>query len=304
MFLTLNTAALQNGGLPGLFWSMIICYIGQLFIILSLAEMSSMVPAAGGQYNWVHAFAPRRYKEILSYCAGWLCSIGWQARFSALCYVIAGLILAMAELNHDDFHGTFWQRGLLTIATAIFVSAFNAFAAGHISIAEGFFALCHVFALVPIVVSLWILVPKKSARAVFLNFQDHKGDWPNVGLSTLVGQSSAMFVVLGSDAVTYIAEEIDNPELLVPQTMLRSFLINVPITLIMLVTYVFNVGDVEEILRGTVPPFVSVLSNAFKNVAATTGFSVVILCLLIMVATSTMVSTSRQLYAFGYVFRS
>ncbi|EME40416.1 hypothetical protein DOTSEDRAFT_74110 [Dothistroma septosporum NZE10] len=206
----------------------------------------------------------------------------------------------MAQINNEDFQGTVWQRGLLTIATAVFVSAFNAFAAGHISIADGIFALCHVFAIVPIVVPLWILVPKLGPKDVFVNFTDNKGGWPTVCLSTLVGQSSAMFVALGSDAVTHIAEEIDNADLLVPQTMLRSFLVDIPITLIMLITYVFNIGDVDDILQASVPPFVSVLGNAFQNTKATTGFSVVILCLLIMVATSTMVATSRHLYVFGY----
>lgn len=49
ILLTANGPALQNGGLTGLFWSMIWTHVGQLFVVLSLAEMSSMVPAAGGQ---------------------------------------------------------------------------------------------------------------------------------------------------------------------------------------------------------------------------------------------------------------
>lgn len=37
-----NTQSLISGGLAGLFWSLCWVYIGQLFVILSLAEMSSM----------------------------------------------------------------------------------------------------------------------------------------------------------------------------------------------------------------------------------------------------------------------
>jgi choline transport protein len=32
------------GGLAGLFWSLVWCYAGQSFIVLSLAEMASMAP--------------------------------------------------------------------------------------------------------------------------------------------------------------------------------------------------------------------------------------------------------------------
>lgn len=53
LILTTSTPALVAGGTAGLFWSTIWGYIGQSFIVLSLAEMSSMAPTAGGQYHWV-----------------------------------------------------------------------------------------------------------------------------------------------------------------------------------------------------------------------------------------------------------
>ena len=49
ILLTSNYPALLDGGLAGLWWQMIWCYIGQTFIVLSLSEMSSMAPTAGGQ---------------------------------------------------------------------------------------------------------------------------------------------------------------------------------------------------------------------------------------------------------------
>ena len=146
--------ALINGGLPGLVWSTIWAHIGQLFIVLSLAEMSSMVPLAGGPYQWVSAFSGRRHSQLLSYLTGSLCSIGWQARFTVICYILAGVVLALVEINQPGFNATIWQRNLLTIVVAAVVSAFNALAAAHLSVAEGVFAVCHVYALVPIVVSL------------------------------------------------------------------------------------------------------------------------------------------------------
>lgn len=51
--MTSNTQALLAGGSAGLFWTLVSSYIGQTFIVLSLAEMSSMAPTAGGQYHWV-----------------------------------------------------------------------------------------------------------------------------------------------------------------------------------------------------------------------------------------------------------
>jgi hypothetical protein len=42
ILLTANTQGLVAGGLAGLFWSLCWAYTGQLFVILSLAEMASM----------------------------------------------------------------------------------------------------------------------------------------------------------------------------------------------------------------------------------------------------------------------
>lgn len=53
ILLTSNYSGLLDGGLAGLWWSMIWCYFGQTFVVLSLSEMSSMAPTAGGQYHWV-----------------------------------------------------------------------------------------------------------------------------------------------------------------------------------------------------------------------------------------------------------
>lgn len=279
---------------------MIWCYVGQLFLILSLAELSSMVPMTGGQYQWVSVFAPLRYQKAWAYFSGWLCSIGWQARFTADCYIIAGTVQALIEINyHDTYTKMDWHHGLLTVIMAVVISAFNALAAGHLSIAEGFFAICHVFAFVPIVISLWVLGPVKSAKEVFFSFTDHGGGWKPRALMPLIGQISSMFVVQGSDAVVHIADEVEDAGVLMPHCMLWSFLLNIPMTLIMLVTFCFNIGDVNEAVNDIFPPFVSTFIFAFQSTQATTAFTIVVLSLLIMIAVSTMVATSRHLFTFG-----
>lgn len=63
ILMTSNTQALLAGGSGALFWSLCWCYLGQTFIVLSLAEMSSMAPTAGGQYR--EAAPVRRSFEIV-----------------------------------------------------------------------------------------------------------------------------------------------------------------------------------------------------------------------------------------------
>lgn len=46
ILLAANEPGLLNGGLAGLFWSLLWTYAGQTFVVLSLAELSSMAPTA------------------------------------------------------------------------------------------------------------------------------------------------------------------------------------------------------------------------------------------------------------------
>jgi amino acid transporter len=173
--LTTNALALVNGGLAGLFWSTIIACTGQFFIVLSVAEMSSMIPLGGGQYRFVSAFADPRYERLLSYISGWVCSVGWQTRFTAHCYIIANMGQALIDLSAKPTGTSTWFFHLIVVAVAVLLSCFNTFAAGHLSIAEGLFAICHVFVLVPILVSLWVLADKGNVQSVFLSFTDNGG---------------------------------------------------------------------------------------------------------------------------------
>lgn len=78
---------------------------------------------------------------------------------------------------------------MLTIASVLGIAAFNVFAAKRLPLAEGIFALVHVFAFVPVVVCLWVLTPtKQTATAFFAQFTDNGAAWPSLAESLMVGQ--------------------------------------------------------------------------------------------------------------------
>jgi amino acid transporter len=232
--------------------------------------MSSMVPLGGGQYRFVSAFAPRRHERLLSYVSGWICSVGWQTRFTAHCYIIANMGQALIDLSAKPTGTSTWFFHLTVIMVAVVLSCFNAFAAGHLSIAEGLFAICHVFVLVPILVSLWVLADKGSSKTVFLSFTDNGGDWGSTGLSVCIGQLTSMFIVLGSDAMAYISEEVEEAEYIVPSSMVWSYLASMPMTLALLVTWIYNIGNLADVVKSP-HPLVYVFETMLDSRNATIG---------------------------------
>lgn len=203
--LTANTPGLIAGGLAGLFWSLLWAYTGQLFIVLSLAEMASLAPTAGGQYHRVSEFAPRRFQRILSYTSGWLPSFSWQSFVCVDSFIVGGVIQAIIVLHNPNYVPERWQATLLTMASVIFFGLFNIFAAKQLPAAEAMFCAFHVLTFFSIIGVLWGKAPRQTAKAVFAQFSDNGAGWPNLGWTVLVGQVSTIFVVVGSDSVAHIS---------------------------------------------------------------------------------------------------
>lgn len=83
------SSILTNGGSAGGIWGYVIVIFGMSLTTLSMAEMASMAPCAGGQYHCkyrlniclygslkiagVSEFAPKHCQKFLSYLTGWLC---------------------------------------------------------------------------------------------------------------------------------------------------------------------------------------------------------------------------------------
>lgn len=80
--------------------------------------------------------------------------------------------------------------------------------------------------------------------------------------------------------------------------MLWSYYINAPLTLAMTAVYCFSVTSVPKILQSPMP-FVVVFHDAFQEAKPTTAFTTVVLCLIIVVAVSSLAATSRQIFAFA-----
>jgi len=53
----------------------------------------------------------------------------------------------------------------------------------------------------------WVLAPRNPASVVFTQFTD-SGGWSNMGLALMVGQISAIYACICSDAAAHMSEEI------------------------------------------------------------------------------------------------
>lgn len=97
-----------------------------------------------------------------------------------------------------------------------------------------------------------------------------------------------------------MAEEVSEASVTVPRAMIWSFLLNVPFTFGLLLTYLFCMSSVDDALSDpTGFPFIYVFQNATNSVPSTMGMTIVVLILLVIITISAMASTARQTFAFA-----
>lgn len=101
-----------------------------------------------------------------------------------------------------------------------------------------------------------------------------------------------------------MSREIDNGGVVVPRSMVWSFILNMPFAFGLLLTYLFCMVDIDDALSSpTGYPFIYVFQTATEPTIASTILSVVIL-VLIMITISCVTLTPRQTFAFARDDRS
>ncbi|KAM0719022.1 hypothetical protein Q7P37_004927 [Cladosporium fusiforme] len=298
VLLVASTEALVAGGVAGLFWSYIWTYAGMTFVVLSLAEMASMAPTSGGQYHWVSEFAPPQYQKVLSYFTGWMSCMSWQAGAASGPFLVGTMIQSLVYVNKEEYESTNWQGTLMVWAITFIVYLGNVYGGSAMPVFQNVMLIVHVFGFLAIIVMFWVLAPRNTAEVVFTSFTNG-GGWSSMGLALMVGQISAIYACICSDAAAHMSEEIKDAGRTVPRAMVNSYLLSGVLSVVFLVSYLFAIVDIEgAINHETGYPFLYVFQNAF-SMEAVNALTSIVICLIFAGTLSYNLSSSRQMWAFA-----
>ncbi|XPS71073.1 hypothetical protein M3J09_003258 [Ascochyta lentis] len=307
------TQGLINGGLAGLFWSYIWTCVGFTFVEMSLAEMASMAPTSGGQFHWVSEFAPPEHQQFLSYVVGWMSTLSWQAGNAADCFLTGTIAQALLVVNDPEYEPQRWHGTLFVFAMVchrktrqqkvtdgqiFLVYALNTWGHDLWPRVQNGLMILHVLAFLAVVITLWCLAPHRTPRDVFTKLTNN-GGWSSTGLSLMVGQISAIYSILGSDATAHMAEEVRDASRYVPISLFWSYFGNSIMAIVFLVSFLFAIDDVEAAVRHpTGYPFLYVFSNTLSP-AGVNALTIIVLLLISAANINFGASTARQTFAFA-----
>ncbi|KAF2751449.1 amino acid transporter [Sporormia fimetaria CBS 119925] len=298
VLMTASYSGLVDGGPAGLIWSYIWTFAGFSMVVASLAEMASMAPTAGGQYHWVSEFAPPSIQSPLSYFVGWMSTLSWQAGTASGPFLVGTLIQACAIVMHPEYEPTAWGGTLMVIGVTILVWVLNVYGARLMPLFQNIMLVIHVFGFIAIIIVFWVLCPRASSKATFTEFRND-GGWSSTGLALMVGQISAIYACICSDAAAHMSEEIKDAGRTVPRAMISSYFMNGAIGLVFLISYMYVMTDLSAALDDvTGYPHIWVFSQAVSP-AGVVALNVIPTILIFAGTLSYNLSTSRQTWAFA-----
>ena len=134
---------------------------------------------------------------------GWLSTLAWQTGTAGASYIMASQIQGLLILNNPSYVFQRWHGTLLIIAIASLATLCNTVFAKQLPRLEIVVLALYTAGFFGIIITLWMLAPKTSARTVFTEFQNN-GGWPSQGLSVLIGLTGPSYTILGLDCGVHL----------------------------------------------------------------------------------------------------
>ncbi|CAE6503062.1 unnamed protein product [Rhizoctonia solani] len=120
-------------------------------------------------------------------------------------------------------------------------------------------------------------VTKQSAQFVFATFINQTG-WNNDALAFIVGLISPSWCFAALDVATHMAEEIHQPERMIPRSILITVLIGLVSSLTYTIAMIFSIADFEAVTgSSTGVPILELYHQATGSLAGAIGLQVLFL---------------------------
>lgn len=119
--------ALPPGGPVAILYGLLASSVGTLAVAVSLAEICSVYPCIGAQYEWTAILAPERHRRWMSYACGWIVTGSWWALAATGPSLFGNLTVGFIDLFNPDYVFHNWHQFLLYLSVEVCALLINAF---------------------------------------------------------------------------------------------------------------------------------------------------------------------------------
>jgi amino acid permease (GABA permease) len=295
--LTLYGYGMNTGGPAVIVWGWPFIGIMVIFVGLSMAEVCSSFPTAGGLYYWSAKLAPRN-AAAWSWFTGWFNFLGQVAVTAGIDFGCALFITAFLELQWN-FAATPGHTVLVFGLVLLLHGILNQFGVRLVALLNDISVWWHLVGVL-IIVGALTFAPShhQSASFVFTKIVNNTG-WHSTFYVILLGLLLAQYTFTGYDASAHMTEETHDAARSGPRGIVMSIVVSLFAGWILLIGVTFAIQHYNaEVGSATgVPP-----AQIFIDAVGLTGAKLLLLIVIgaqLFCGMSSVTANSRMIYAFS-----
>lgn len=257
---------IQSGGPMLIVYGILILAFISYGIGITLSELSSAIPSAGGQYVWTRVLAPKKYSGLLSYLCGSLSWVGSMFTSASVTLSISMSTMGLWNLMHPGHETKSWHLFIVYQLVNLALVGFNCYGRLLPIFASG---ALYLSLISYIVITITVLACAKgnynSADFVFVIFENETG-WKSSAIAFIVGLINPSWGFACLDAATHLAEEVHNPERIIPIAIMGTVSIGLVTSLTYAIAMFFSIRDLNALINsGTGFPILDIFHQALSN---------------------------------------
>ncbi|KAF4625925.1 hypothetical protein G7Y89_g12237 [Cudoniella acicularis] len=305
---TLFEYGLTTGG-PGVMsvgW--IVVSVFTMAVAMSMAEIVSAIPTAGGPYYWSAMLAPSKHSAFASWITGWFNFLGQVAVTTGISFGLAGLISTTATVK-SSYVATPGKTIGIYAAVLISQGIVNTFGVHVLRYLNNTSILLHSAGVTALAIAVLAKAPThQSAKFVFATFNDGTAATASdVGWATraspayvaCLGALMSQYTLTGFDASAHLSEETKKASWSAPIGVISSVGFSSIFGFFVLLSFLFSIQNFENTVGSTYSqPVLQILVDVFGDDGA-----VVLMCLIMICVWHcglfSLTSNSRMMFAFA-----
>ncbi|KAG9242860.1 amino acid/polyamine transporter I [Calycina marina] len=296
---------LIGGGPANVIWGWIMLSVIILAVAVSLGEITSVYPTAGGVYYQTFMLAPLWCRKILSWICGWSyvagnITITLAVNFGSTLFFISCINVFEGDDGVPIFPGETYQIFLVFVAITLICNLVCAFGNKWLPWLDTFAIFWTFAGVIAIVISVLAIAKegRHSAKYVFTDFEPTSG-WPD-GWAFCVGLLQAAYATSSTGMIISMCEEVQHPRTQVPKAMVFTIILNFFCGLLFLLPLMFVLPDLADLVAlASGQPLPIILLSAVGNKTGAFCLTIPILVLAMFCGIGCTTAASRATWAFS-----
>ncbi|KAK7192105.1 choline transport [Paraphaeosphaeria sporulosa] len=292
--------AIAQGGPVSLIYGPIIMFLLVGACALTLAELASVYPTAGGQYHWTSILSPKSSSRGLSYCCGATNVFAWIAICAGIAIIIPQQIMGMAVFYNPSYVPQTWHAFILYQGGNLMVLVYNVYLLKRSMWIHDVGFIISISCFVTLVItSLARTAPNfQSAKVVWTTFLNQSG-WVD-SVAFLTGLVNSNYMYAGIDGVIHLAEECKNAAMVVPRALMSTIAIGFVTSFVFAIVMVYCTNDFDAaVSTPTSVPIYEIWRQATRSDAAATVYLVFLLLMAFFALNGAQQTASRLSWSFA-----